>query len=101
MICHLISQTTSLTFVDESSGRLVDLQLVELRCAKHESKPPKLYNMWHSQSKGPTWPILISGIQAKTPEIGCKSRKKCLCIGITLGKGALLQIQSVLMYEST
>ncbi len=36
----------------------------------------KYYNMWHSQSKGPTWPILIFEIQAKTWHRLQKAKKK-------------------------
>ncbi len=55
--------------------------------------------MWHSQSKGPIWPILISEIQAKMWNRLQKSKK--MFAHIPLKKGALLYIQSVLMREST
>ncbi len=51
--------------------------------------------MWHSWSKSPTWPILVSKIQAKTWNRLQKSKK--MFVHIPLGKRTFLQIQSVLM----
>ncbi len=53
--------------------------------------------MWHSQLKGPTWPILISEIRPKR-EI-CLQKLKKMFVHILLRKGTLLQIKSVLMRD--